>query len=87
MKSKMCTRCNRAFPASNKYFYENRHTNGRWYLRGDCKQCHMKDVADYSAKEDTKPKRKQWIKNTYANNYAAIKESRKQRYEKRRLEA
>ncbi|MFX1479973.1 MAG: hypothetical protein ACFFCI_17785 [Promethearchaeota archaeon] len=37
---KKCSKCNKEFPASSKFFYQDK--NAKYHLRSECKECHKR---------------------------------------------
>lgn len=65
METKICTKCNKEYPATAEYFYRNsKSTDG---LRCECKQCQQKQYAKYYEKkhkeeQENKDKTKAYLK-------------------------
>jgi hypothetical protein len=65
MNTKVCTKCNKEFPATREYFYFKEH--GKYGLRADCIKCcqeyDKKRHAVYDNIEYVKNKREEYFKN------------------------
>lgn len=59
---KTCTKCNKRYPETTEYFYQNtsrgrkRGLNGKPYLRGNCKKCERERNAKAEAKRKKTPR-------------------------------
>ena len=82
MLTKVCTKCGEELPATAEFFHKNK--NGKYGLRGDCKNCIKQYKAQY--RQENAEEIKQYKAQYYQENAEEIKQRMVQYIKKRRRE-